>query len=166
MILTVFSLHSSCKKKESAVEQNNDQTKIISAEDLQINLNESKGHLIILHYWATWCKSCLPEIQSLGAMQKEFKNRGLRIIGVSIDNPQDRIKLTLVKDTYTNSGNLYGQFVSGDDTRKIMTIVDKDWLEIVPVSYLIDQDGSVIKRFAGSRSFSDLQNRVNSIYRN
>jgi peroxiredoxin len=43
----------------------------------------------LLNVWATWCASCAEEMQALDSLQAEFKPRGLRVVGVSVDAGSD-----------------------------------------------------------------------------
>ncbi len=48
-------------------------------------LAEWHGKVIVLNFWATWCSPCLYEIKDFVAYQEQYKDRGLQIIGVGLD---------------------------------------------------------------------------------
>lgn len=50
------------------------------------NLNEWKGKLIILNFWATWCVPCKTEIPILNEVQKTYASEGLQVIGIAVDH--------------------------------------------------------------------------------
>src|ERR1700693_4103946 len=47
----------------------------------EVNLESSRGKVILLNFWATWCGPCRAEIPELVALQNRYKDR-LRIIGL------------------------------------------------------------------------------------
>lgn len=47
-------------------------------------LHGSEGHVTIVHFFATWCEPCRPEMISLGALQESHGARGLKIVAVSV----------------------------------------------------------------------------------
>ena len=49
--------------------------------------------LIIVDFWATWCKPCLQSIPKLNELSKEFKNKNVGFIGISIDSPRNISKV-------------------------------------------------------------------------
>jgi len=53
--------------------------------DLSHNLNEWRGKVIILNFWATWCGPCQIEIPHLIRYQDQYAAKGLQIIGVGLD---------------------------------------------------------------------------------
>ncbi len=60
-----------------------------------ITVANATGKLIVLNSWATWCVPCREEMPGLEELYEEYKDSGLEIIGVSVDNfgMDDRIKL-------------------------------------------------------------------------
>ena len=59
-----------------------------SLKDLQgnaLSLASYKGKVLILNFWATWCPPCRREIPDFIEAYKELKDKGLEILGVSVD---------------------------------------------------------------------------------
>ena len=53
------------------------------------DLSEWDGQVILLNFWASWCAPCRQEIPELIALQAEFGERGLQVVGVAVDNRTD-----------------------------------------------------------------------------
>ncbi len=49
------------------------------------SLKEFRGKVVLLNFWATWCPACKEDIATLEILNREYKNSGLEIIGVSLD---------------------------------------------------------------------------------
>jgi peroxiredoxin len=63
--------------------------------DLQGNparLSDQKGKLIILNFWASWCTPCLIEMPDLKRLYEHFKDRGLEIVAVAVEDDQQSIQ--------------------------------------------------------------------------
>lgn len=52
----------------------------------KVRLSEFKGRPILLNYWATWCGPCKVEIPIFNELYAKYKDQGLVIIGVSVDD--------------------------------------------------------------------------------
>ena len=50
------------------------------------SLADYRGHTVIVNLWATWCVPCRTETPYLQSLFEQYQDRGLRIVGVSVDN--------------------------------------------------------------------------------
>jgi peroxiredoxin len=51
-----------------------------------LRLSDYRGKVILLDFWATWCAPCKEEIPRFVEWQNEYRDRGLQVIGVSMDD--------------------------------------------------------------------------------
>jgi outer membrane lipoprotein-sorting protein/peroxiredoxin len=69
----------------------------LSGTDLSgksLSLDQYKGKVVLVDFWATWCGPCVGEMPNVIAAYNKFKGQGFDIVGVSLDQPGDRAKLT------------------------------------------------------------------------
>jgi cytochrome c biogenesis protein CcmG/thiol:disulfide interchange protein DsbE len=73
---------------------------------------------VFIHFWATWCKPCLEELPYLDKMGQTYKDKGLAMVAISIDDPKTvnkvksliktrRYKFLVLLDTAQEVSNLY-----------------------------------------------------------
>jgi thiol-disulfide isomerase/thioredoxin len=58
-------------------------------EGREISGSSWAGKVLVLNFWATWCPPCLREMPLLDAWQQRYGSRGLQIVGIAIDRPDD-----------------------------------------------------------------------------
>ena len=63
------------------------EAKLINGQ--KFNLEAAKGHVVILHFWATWCPTCLEEMPALSDFYEKHKDQGLKIVVVSMNDPNE-----------------------------------------------------------------------------
>ena len=108
-----------------------------------IKLSSYAGKVLVVNLWATWCGPCRSEIPELVKLHKEFRSKGLEVVGLSTEDPEfsaEKVR-NFVADfeiTYrvgwaTNAVAL--GLMQGRDS--------------IPQSYVISRDGQVLKRFVG-----------------
>ena len=56
------------------------------ADGKDVRLDQFKGQPILLNFWATWCGPCKAEMPDIVAVSREYQAKGLKVIGVSIDD--------------------------------------------------------------------------------
>lgn len=59
----------------------------------QYRLQQSKGHVLLVTYWATWCPPCMHEMPELERLYQTYHAQGLDILGVSMDDAADLPKV-------------------------------------------------------------------------
>lgn len=101
------------------------------------SLQDWRGKVIVLNFWATWCSPCLYEIRDFVAYQEKYKTRGLQIIGVGLDEEK---KLRNVQRTL----EINYPILIADPIKN--NVLMKSWGNsggIVPYSVVIGRDGRV-----------------------
>jgi peroxiredoxin len=106
-------------------------------EGKTVSLKESLGKITIIDFWASWCQPCREENPAMVALYNEFNPKGLKIIGVSLDNDEKAWKEAIAKDklTWTQVANLKPQ----NDP-----IARKYNISQIPTTYVLDEQGKIL----------------------
>jgi cytochrome c biogenesis protein CcmG, thiol:disulfide interchange protein DsbE len=104
-----------------------------------VRLADYKGKVILLNFWATWCGPCQAEIPELVNTYAEYKDRGVVILGVSIDDTAETLRAYAAQKQMQ-----YPVLLMQDD-------VDQAYGPIfgVPVTFFIGRDGTISKKHFG-----------------
>ena len=112
-----------------------------------VSLAEQKGKVLLLNIWATWCHPCRDEIPELRQIHSRYRDRGLELVGVSVDadGAEDTIREFMKEFEMT-----YPVWL--DPAERIST----QFLTIgVPTTFLIDRDGVLRWRKTGPVVLND-----------
>jgi thiol-disulfide isomerase/thioredoxin len=63
--------------------------RLIDEKDLDKVLRSHHGKVVLLDFWATWCESCVENFPHTVKLHHDLANKGLAVIGVSMDEPED-----------------------------------------------------------------------------
>lgn len=55
----------------------------------RVSIDKLRGQLVLLNFWATWCKPCVGEMPLLRGLATKFHDRGLVVVAASVDDPSD-----------------------------------------------------------------------------
>jgi len=109
--------------------------------------NQSRN-LRLINVWATWCAPCLAELPVLVELDREYRERGLEIVTLSIDALDQREEplefLTGIDAQMRNT------IVGPDDPRALARALDPEWVGPVPYTVLIAPGGEVKFRKIGT----------------
>ncbi len=106
-----------------------------------VTLAGSKGKVILLNFWATWCGPCRAEIPDLVELQNKYKDR-LQILGLVVDDDdQDAIKKFVAE-----FGINYPVAVASNDIR-----FQYGGIAALPTSFVLDAEGRIVQKHEGLR---------------
>ena len=104
-----------------------------------VKLSSLKGKLVLLDFWASWCKPCRAENPNVVRMYDKYKNKGFEIYGVSLDQSRDAW-LKAIKDDGLN-------WLHVSDLRFWQSEAAQTYhIQAIPQTYLIGSDGMIVAK--------------------
>jgi thiol-disulfide isomerase/thioredoxin len=118
-------------------------TELMAINGRSIKLSDYAGKVLVVNLWATWCGPCRLEIPELVKFHKEYRAKGLEVVGLSTENPEasaEKVRRFAqeFKMDYTVG------WVTPDVAIALMQGRDA-----IPQSFVISRDGRILKRFIG-----------------
>jgi len=115
----------------------------------EVSLEQYRGKVVLVNFWATWCEPCQVEIPWLIEMQQKYSAQGFTILGIAMDEDGASIVTPWVqKERFDVNGTKSAMnypIVIGNDAA-----ADKfGGLLGYPTSVLISRDGKILKRITG-----------------
>ncbi|MCK4965608.1 TlpA family protein disulfide reductase, partial [bacterium] len=77
--------------------------------DKPVKLSDYRGKIVLVDIWATWCPPCQAEIPGFINLYKKYKERGVEIIGVSVDRGGKKVVAQFAADYNINYTILMGE---------------------------------------------------------
>lgn len=106
-----------------------------------VSLSQFRGQVVVLDFWATWCKPCLTSFPALHALVEPLRDQGVVLIAVSLDRSEDVAREYLAEQGYGTELALWGSL---DEARAVQTLYG---VIGIPKTFVVDREGYI--RYAG-----------------
>ena len=120
---------------------------------MSVSASDFDGAAWLVNFWATWCKPCVEEMPMLSRLQQDYSDRGFRVVGIALDDPQRasdfaaglEIEYTVLvgRTDVVLTGRRFGNATG-----------------MLPFSVLVDADGIVRWAHLGALSRDELQHQI------
>jgi thiol-disulfide isomerase/thioredoxin len=117
-------------------------------------LSKMKGKVVVVNFWATWCGPCRKEIPDFTEVYKNYKNKGVEIVGISLDQGGWDDVLPFLK---TNS--ISYPIVIGSD--KLASEFGD--VQYIPTTFFVDKNGYIVGQQVGGMTKSQLESKIKSL---
>ena len=124
------------------------------ADGKTVHLEEYKGKVVLLDFFATWCGPCKLEIPWFMEMERAHKDKGFSVLGVSMDDEGWEV----VKPFLAELGVNYRVVIGNDATAQIYGGVDA-----LPTTFLIDRNGKIAAIHIGLASKKDFEDGIEQL---
>lgn len=114
--------------------------KVITTSGQQVTLENYRGYVLVLDFFATWCQPCRESVPHLIEMNRQYGKQGLQILGLGADEDGEK----LVKAFASDLKITYPVAVAGE------TVLTDYGVRSVPVMMVIDRKGKIAEIFRGA----------------
>jgi peroxiredoxin len=111
----------------------------------EVSLSSLRGRVVLLNFWATWCKPCEDEMPAMARLHAQLAGDGFELLAVSVDEGDEEVRafrdrlglrFPILRDPAKSAATAYQTFR-------------------FPESWLVDREGIVVARYVGPRSWDD-----------
>ena len=135
---------------------------ITSTDEYKALLDNSKGKVILVNFWATWCPPCVKEFPELVKLYNDYKDKEFVLMFISLDDKSeyDSKLLPFLKKQGVDFTSYFGNF-SNPET--IMNYVDKSWQGEIPYTGIYDKDGKLVKSLLGNKTYEQFETEIKQV---
>src|SRR5579862_5731886 len=123
---------------------------MIDAQGYQKVLEQYRGKPLLVTFWATWCEPCRDEYPMLNELAKQYAPKGLKVVGVNLDDDGDLILMRRFMARYKPVFPNYRKKKSEESA--FVGVVLPGWNGAIPASFFYAKDGRQIGHLLGENN--------------
>ena len=112
---------------------------LLGGNGKKFHLADSKGHIVVLDFWATWCGPCLQTMPLVEKVIHEFADQGVQLVGVNLEEQAKQITSTMERHKL--------QLTVAMDQDGV--VAGKYEANAIPQTVVIDREGKIVRLFVG-----------------
>jgi len=125
-----------------------------SADNQPVTMSKLAGKLVVVNFWATWCRPCVVEMPGFSEIYEKYKGKGLEIVGVSLDN---------------DGWGKVRPFLAKNKVAYPIVIGDQDLYlafggrNAIPTTVFVDKKGNIIETVVGMMQKDDFEKKIKKL---
>lgn len=120
-----------------------------------VNLNDYKGKVILLDFWATWCAPCKIEIPGFIELYTKYRAQGLQVLGFAVDEPVSKVK------SYSAQMKMNYPVLIGEGREDVQEAFGP--LIGLPTTFIIDREGRICQSHSGLTPKSTFEKAIKAL---
>lgn len=113
---------------------------LITPDGKKLALKDLRGHIVLIDFWASWCGPCMDEMPNVKALYEKYHDRGLEIVGVSMDNNKAKWEGAIER------AGLVWHHVSSLKGMNRCPVAKLYQVVAIPKLYIVGKDGKIIAK--------------------
>ena len=131
-------------------------------DDIKTIFDSAKGKVILINFWATWCKPCVKEFPELTKLYANYKEKGFELVFISLDDLSEidsKLKPFLVK----NGVDFTTYYNTISNPEELINYIDKNWSGAIPSTYIYDKEGNLKTSIVGSKTYEQFEKEITKL---
>lgn len=106
-----------------------------------VDMKQLRGKVVVVDFWATWCGPCIAEIPHLKELYAEYKDKGMEVVAISLDQPEDNNGLVALRKYCEENELTWPQYYQGNYWASEFST---SWgINSIPAVFVVDKFGNL-----------------------
>lgn len=121
----------------------------------KIALKSFRGKVVLLDFWATWCKPCVKSMPKLNYLHEKWNKSGLSVVGIAIDEDGKK----KVKPFIQKHKIIYPILVDAAEN----PVWEAYKVKVIPMLFLVDRQGQIVQQWLGEMNLQEVESAASAL---
>ena len=131
----------------------------IDLPQLKQLLDSLRGKVVVVNAWASWCVPCVQEFAELDAFARDYRDRDIQVLAISVDDPASRESAVVPFVAARKPGFRVLLRAAGPDA-PFRELLDPGWDGTIPATFVFDREGRLKTALIGGRKREEFEHAV------
>jgi thiol-disulfide isomerase/thioredoxin len=132
----------------------------VNAKQVQALVDESKGKVVVVNFWATWCPPCVREFPALIKAYEQYHGKGVNMYAVSMNAPEEKAEIDEFLQTHKPPFPIYLKDAKDETFNEAMV---KGWFGEMPMTLVFDTTGKQVAAHSAEITFAELSSKLDPL---
>jgi thiol-disulfide isomerase/thioredoxin len=132
----------------------------VNAKQVRALLDDSKGNVVVLNFWATWCPPCVREFPALIKAYEQYHDKGVNMYAVSMNSPEEKAEIDEFLQTHKPPFPILLKDAQDETFNEAML---KGWFGEMPMTLVFDTAGKRVLAHSAEITFAELSSKLDPL---
>jgi thiol-disulfide isomerase/thioredoxin len=132
----------------------------VTAKQVRALVDENKGKVVVVNFWATWCPPCVREFPALIKAYDQYHGKGVNMIAVSMNSPEEKAEIEEFLKAHKPSFPVY---IKDAQDEKFNETVLKGWFGEMPMTLVFDANGKRVLAHSAEITFEKISSTLDPL---
>jgi len=132
----------------------------VSAKQIKALVDDSKGKVVVVNFWASWCPPCVREFPAINKVYEQYHDKGVNMFAVSMNSPEETAEVEEFLQTYKPRFPIY--LADPQDKTFNESVLEK-WFGEMPMTLVFDTTGKRVLAHRSEITYQQLSSKVEAL---
>jgi thiol-disulfide isomerase/thioredoxin len=129
----------------------------VNAKQIRELVDERKGKVVVVNFWATWCPPCVREFPAITKVYEQYRDKGMDLFAVALNAPED---VDEIKEFLAEHKPPFSIYLADPDDETFNETVLEKWYGEMPLTLVFDTTGQRVLAHRSEITYEELSSKV------